>query len=137
MKCLKYTIQEYHKNPDLFKKLSFDKSLRLATLYLDVANAERKLSEYKDAQRHLKSRPDSAASEDIIKQVFREISYNMHYGSLMFTRSKIFNDLGIVDQADADMYVARRVYEENIERGTGDYAMLRLATVFKEIGSRE
>lgn len=59
----------------------------------------------------------------------------MHFGSLMFTRSKINSDMGDASQAEADMFVARRVYEENIERGAGDYAVLRLATVLKEVGS--
>lgn len=54
LKCLKYSVQEYFKNPKLFSRVSFEKSLKLSSIYIDIANTERKLSELKDAQRHLK-----------------------------------------------------------------------------------
>jgi hypothetical protein len=58
----------------------------------------------------------------------------MHFGSLFFVRSKLSQDLGDQSKADSDLQMTKRIYEENLSSG-GDFAVIRLATTIKEIGS--
>lgn len=74
-----------------------------------------------------------SGSEICFKAVFKEATMSMHYGSFLFVRSKLAQDLADQSRADSDLQLAKRIYEEHLGSG-GDFAVIRLATVIKEIG---
>jgi tetratricopeptide (TPR) repeat protein len=126
-KCIRYAVIEYFQNEKIFSRIKPDKCLRLFTNYLDMANIERKMSDYPQAQKHLKY------AEEILKKQFKELTLNMLYGSYLYLRSKINADLGDINGADADMNMVRKIYSEHVEAGAGDFATIRLASALKDI----
>ena len=68
-------------------------------------------------------------------KIFPEETNNMHLGSVLFLRSKIYHDLGDTYKAQLDIQASKRIYEYNVGKGGGDFATLRLAAAIKEIGN--
>lgn len=128
LKCLKYIVIEYYQNPSVFKTMTLCNSLDYALLNLSIANVNRKMNEFSKATKYI------AEVQKIMDTVFTKFDYNLHYGALLFIRSKILLDMGDHDKADGDLYMAKRIYEECISKGGGDYAVSRLATTLNQIG---
>lgn len=59
---------------------------------------------------------------------------SMHVGSLFFVKGKIAADMGQVAQAESHMQMTKVIYEEHLTSG-GDFASIRLASVFKELAN--
>src|SRR3990167_499610 len=59
---------------------------------------------------------------------------SMHIGSLYFIKGKIASDRGQASQAESFLQTVKTVYEDHLTTG-GDFASIRLATVYKEIAN--
>lgn len=67
--------------------------------------------------------------------LFGEHNNNAVYGLLLFTRGKVYQDVGESYKFEQDIKAAKLVYENCVYRGGGDFSTLRLAACVKEIGN--